>query len=172
MHLSDPWSDAALFSAAFVGPHGVVAGGAEHGVVHVWDVRFAGRTLASPADELDADAAGWSVFSPHGRGSPVYALAGDGARVWGATERRAFVLAFDDGELGPAVGGHQGDAGGAQRGRRGSPVKHDRGWNTNCAAEARQKVMGYRHGEGGMTLFESRTHGLALPDIGSLSLYA
>ncbi|KLT42001.1 hypothetical protein CC85DRAFT_302723 [Cutaneotrichosporon oleaginosum] len=74
--LADPWSDAALYSAAYVGEYGVAAGGALHGAVSVWDVR-------NPA-------AGWSVFSPAGRGSPVYALAGDGGRVWGVTERRAF----------------------------------------------------------------------------------
>jgi len=149
MALTDPWSDSALFSAAFVGPHGVIAGGAEHGIVNVWDVRYATAHT------------GWSVFSPHGRGSPVYDLAGDGGRVWGVTERRAFVLAFDDAEV-----GCPGDPGGELR-RRGSATKEVPtgwrprggrvGWTVHYGEHAlKETVMGYRHGEGGMSLFESR----------------
>ncbi len=39
MAFTDPWSDNALYSCAFSGHH-VVAGGARHGMVHVWDPRM------------------------------------------------------------------------------------------------------------------------------------
>jgi hypothetical protein len=80
----DPWQWAdgsAVYSTAYLGENHVAGGGARHGTVCLFDIRQSKR--------------GWSVFSPGGKGSPVYALKGDGGRLWGVTERRAFVVAFD-----------------------------------------------------------------------------
>lgn len=82
IELSDKWANGtAMYSCAFVGETYVAGGGARHGTVSFFDIR-------NPKH-------GWSCFSPGGKGSPVYALQGEGGRVWGVTERRAFVLAFD-----------------------------------------------------------------------------
>lgn len=80
--LFDKWANgSAMYSCAFVGETYVAGGGARHGTVSFFDIR-------NPKH-------GWSCFSPGGKGSPVYALQGEGGRLWGVTERRAFVLAFD-----------------------------------------------------------------------------
>ncbi|BEI85407.1 hypothetical protein CcaverHIS002_0508080 [Cutaneotrichosporon cavernicola] len=146
LELSDPWSDVALYSAAFVGEYGVAGGGAQHGTVSVWDVRNPGG--------------GWSVFSPAGRGSPVYALAGDGGRVWGVTERRAFVLAFDgSGDVEGGIVTHDGR--GARPGTKDVPTGYGRRggkfkWTVHYGDHAAREVsMGYRHGDRGMSLFET-----------------
>jgi WD40 repeat protein len=146
LELSDPWSDVAFYSAAFVGEYGVAAGGAQHGTVSVWDVRNPGG--------------GWSVFSPAGRGSPVYALAGDGGRVWGVTERRAFVLAFDgSGDVEGGIVTHDGR--GARPGTKDVPTGYGRRggkfrWTVHYGDHAAREVsMGYRHGDRGMSLFET-----------------
>lgn len=150
LELSDPWSDAGLYSCAFVGAHGVAAGGAQHGQVSVWDVR-------SPRSS------GWSLFSPGGRGSPVYALAGEGGRVWGVTEKRAFVLAFDG--SGDVPGGLATPAARAPppvKGAKDVPSGWKRrggrmNWTVHFGEHAAKEVtMGYRHGDRGMALFESR----------------
>jgi hypothetical protein len=81
---SDPyaWADgSAMYSATFLGENWIAGGGARHGTVCLFDVRWPTK--------------GWSAFSPGGKGSPVYALQGDGGRLWGVSEKRAFVLAFD-----------------------------------------------------------------------------
>ncbi|GMK55459.1 hypothetical protein CspeluHIS016_0205150 [Cutaneotrichosporon spelunceum] len=146
LELADPWSDVAFYSAAFVGEYGVAAGGAQHGTVSVWDVR-------------NPDG-GWSVFSPAGRGSPVYALAGDGGRVWGVTERRAFVLAFDgSGDVEGGIITHDGR--GRRPGTKDVPTGYGRRggkfrWTVHYGDHAAREVsMGYRHGDRGMTLFET-----------------
>lgn len=82
IELFDKWANgSAMYSCAFVGETYVAGGGALHGTVSFFDIR-------NPKH-------GWSCFSPGGKGSPVYALQGEGGRLWGVTERRAFVLAFD-----------------------------------------------------------------------------
>jgi hypothetical protein len=137
----------------------VVAGGGEHGVVHVWDVRFA----RASAGGQGTGGCGWTAFSPDGRGSPVYALAGDGARVYGATERRGFVLAFD---AHPGTGFLEGDGAGLGQGHghgRGHGRGHGDGRRRGSMTQetsAEDGVMGYRHDEGGMTLFQSRLLGV------------
>ena len=81
---SDPWTWAdgsAMYSSTWFGEYGIAGGGARHGTVCLFDIRYPKK--------------GWSVFSPGGKGSPVYSLKGEGGRVWGVTEKRAFVLAFD-----------------------------------------------------------------------------
>lgn len=76
------WADgSAFYSCTFVGSHHVAGGCARHGTVAIFDIRQPRK--------------GWSTFSPGGKGSPVYSLKGDGGRLWGVTEKRAFVLAFD-----------------------------------------------------------------------------
>jgi hypothetical protein len=70
-----------MYSSTFFGEYGIAGGGARHGTVCLFDIRYPKK--------------GWSVFSPAGKGSPVYSLKGEGGRVWGVTEKRAFVLAFD-----------------------------------------------------------------------------
>ena len=80
----DPWQWAdgsAMYSTTYLGENHIAGGGARHGAVCLFDIRQPKR--------------GWSVFSPGGKGSPVYALKGEGGRLWGVTEKRAFVLAFD-----------------------------------------------------------------------------
>jgi hypothetical protein len=76
------WAEGSGFhSATWFGEYGIAGGGARHGTVCLFDVRYAKK--------------GWSVYSPGGKGSPVYSLQGEGGRIWGVTEKRAFVLAFD-----------------------------------------------------------------------------
>ena len=80
----DPWQWAdgsAVYSTTFLAENHIAGGGARHGTVSLFDIRSPKR--------------GWSVFSPNGKDSPVYALQGEGGRLWGVTERRAFILAFD-----------------------------------------------------------------------------
>lgn len=143
MALHDPWADSALYSACFVGAHGVAAGGAEHGIVNIWDIRTRD---------------GWSIFSPHGRGSPVYDIKGDGSRVWGVTDRRAFVLAFDD--EGASVNGISRiprESRSTKDVPKGWKPRGGKAWTVHYGEHAqRESVMGYRHGDGGMRLFESR----------------
>jgi hypothetical protein len=81
---SDPWiwaDGSAMYSSTFFGEYGIAGGGARHGTVCLFDIRYPKK--------------GWSVFSPGGKGSPVYSLKGEGGKIWGVTEKRAFVLAFD-----------------------------------------------------------------------------
>jgi hypothetical protein len=70
-----------MYSATFFGEYGIAGGRARHGTVCLFDIRYPKK--------------GWSVFSPGGKGSPVYSVKGEGGRIWGVTEKRAFVLAFD-----------------------------------------------------------------------------
>lgn len=81
---SDPWiwaDGSAMYSSTWFGEYGIAGGGARHGTVCLFDIRYPKK--------------GWSVFSPGGKGSPVYSLRGEGGKIWGVTEKRAFVLAFD-----------------------------------------------------------------------------
>lgn len=168
LQLSDPWQDAPLYCAAFLGEHSVAAGGAQHGIVSIFDIR---------------NARGYSVFSPEGKGSPVYALEAEGGRVWGVSERRAFVCAWDgsgdrrgglrahnelevwdENGRGHAVGGRGGGRGrGRGRGRDGKDIPtgyRRRGgkwaWTVAHGEHARESCMGYRHEDNGTTLFETR----------------
>jgi hypothetical protein len=70
-----------MYSSTWYGEYGIAGGGARHGTVCLFDIRYPKK--------------GWSVFSPGGKGSPVYSLKGEGGKIWGVTEKRAFVLAFD-----------------------------------------------------------------------------
>lgn len=60
--------------------HYLIAGTALHAAVCLWDVR-------KPDDS-------WSLFAPGQDRSPVYSLKAEGSRIWGVTERRAFIIDF------------------------------------------------------------------------------
>lgn len=149
MELHDPWYDAGLYAAAFVGAHGICGGGAQEGIVSFWDVRMPKR--------------GWSLYSPSGKGSPVYALKGEGGRLWGVTERRAFVLAFDG--SGDVEGGLVAPAARAPpppKGAKDVPTSWrrrggKRGWTVHYGDHALKEICkGYKHDGGGMDLFDTK----------------
>jgi len=149
-----------MYSSAFVGETFIAGGGARHGTVAFFDIRNNKR--------------GWSCFSPGGKGSPVYALRGEGGRVWGVTERRAFVLAFDGsgGEVGglvneelraeTIVGGAAGNGGGGRGGRQARGREVPSGWKgrggrwgwTVRYDEDEGRGVGYEHSERGVKLFD------------------
>ncbi|KAH8822811.1 hypothetical protein DL96DRAFT_1533444 [Flagelloscypha sp. PMI_526] len=83
----DPWCYEPVYSLSLGGGSGchIGAGLARHSVVAFWDIR-------------GKDGSGWSVYPPGNDPSPVYDLVMEGSRVWGVTERRAFVLDFMLGE--------------------------------------------------------------------------
>lgn len=136
----DPWQDAPLYCAQFLGERAIAAGGGQHGLVAVFDVR-AGAPSARRGEP------GWSVFSPAGTGSPVYALASDGPRLWGVSERRAFVLSFEAEDMART---------GPVGGRRAPWPNGTGGWRWPYTAPAQaQACMGYRHAENGTQLFET-----------------
>lgn len=114
VEMQDPWSHEALYCCDFVGPGHVVAGSARHGMLHIWDPRMV-RTATSRRDTaiandgtsnisvrnpheravLSMHQGGWTVYTPGQPDSPVYDIKGEGGRIWGVTNRRTFVLAFD-----------------------------------------------------------------------------
>ena len=151
LEMSDPWAWAdgsAMYSCAFLGENHVAGGGARHGTVALFDLRSTKR--------------GWSCFSPDGRGSPVYKLVGEGGRLWGVTERRAFVLTFD-GSAALSEGVVKSEARALRR-RVKSEAQPVRGkgrggkWNGLARhgeeAEA-ETVTGYEHSRRGVSLFDS-----------------
>ena len=79
----DPWQWAdgsAIYSTTYLAENHIAGGGARHGTVSLFDIRM--------------PKSGWSIFSPGGKGSPVYSLKGDGGRLWGVTEKRGFFRWF------------------------------------------------------------------------------
>ncbi|WWD15723.1 hypothetical protein CI109_100145 [Kwoniella shandongensis] len=152
------WADgSAFYSTCFVGEHHIAGGGSRHGTVAFFDIRNSKK--------------GWSCFSPGGKGSPVYSLRGEGGKVWGVTERRAFVLAFDgsgdveDGLVLPEARNVGLGAGGVRNGRDRDRGRHvpsgwkGRGgkwaWTVRYDEEEGSKAVGYEHRERGVTLFDS-----------------
>lgn len=152
-----------MYSTAFLGEYHIAGGGARHGTVSIFDTRYPKK--------------GWSCFSPGGKGSPVYALEGEGGRIWGVTDKRAFVLAFD-GSAAPTEGG--GSGGGLveyeARARRTKTVERPSGWKGRGGKwgwtvrypnvqrgkygdgedEEGESAVGYDHNErGGVSLFDS-----------------
>ncbi|ORY25754.1 hypothetical protein BCR39DRAFT_280931 [Naematelia encephala] len=143
---SDPWSWAdgsAMYSTTFLASHHIAGGGARHGVVALFDLR-------QPND-------GWSVFSPGGKGSPVYKLVGEGGRIWGVTERRGFLLALDG-----SGDHHQGMVRNGARSIDGNQTNHNPsarervsgwkgrggkwGWTVRYGEDEGEGVVGYEHG--------------------------
>jgi hypothetical protein len=79
----DPWLCEPVYTVGAAGPH-VAAGAARHSVVAFWDARA-------------SRGAGWSVHAPGNDPSPVYALALEDSRLFGATQSRAFAMDFGPG---------------------------------------------------------------------------
>ncbi|KAL1743932.1 hypothetical protein HDZ31DRAFT_83041 [Schizophyllum fasciatum] len=79
--MSDPWLYDPIYSVACGGGAGahIAAGSARHGVVCLWDMRYAQRR-------------GLSVHAPGNDPSPVFKLAFESSRLYGVTDRRAFVF--------------------------------------------------------------------------------
>lgn len=152
LEMSDPWAWAdgsAMYSCAFLAEKYVAGGGARHGTVALFDLR-------SPKT-------GWSCFSPEGRGSPVYKLVGEGGRLWGVSEKRAFVLTFD-GSGGVVDGVVKSEARAAKKGRGGGRERPSGwkgrggkwGWTVRYGDEVDQEVVtGYEHSQRGVRLFDS-----------------
>jgi WD40 repeat protein len=113
--LADPWSQNSLYSCTFTGRGWVAAGSSRHGMVHFWDPRMViegrrgflsaqselprsacrGGETRDTQDRLEWHKGGYSIFTPGRPESPVYSLQGEGARVWGVSDQRAFVVSFD-----------------------------------------------------------------------------
>ena len=85
MSFRDPWSYEPIYTVACGGGGAshIAAGSARHSVVAFWDAR-------SPNE-------GWSVHAPGNDPSPVYAMALEGSRLFGATQSRPFVYDFGPG---------------------------------------------------------------------------
>ncbi|KAI0755135.1 hypothetical protein C8Q80DRAFT_1117614 [Daedaleopsis nitida] len=85
LSMCDPWLCEPIYDVSAGGGaecH-IAAGTARHSVVAFWDVRAANR--------------GWSVHAPGNDSSPVYSVALDSSRLFGATQSRPFVLDFGPG---------------------------------------------------------------------------
>ena len=84
--LEDPFADVPLYSVACGGGAGctVAAGTARHGLVRLWDIRSAKDDIKS----------GSSLFGPGKDNSPVYGLHMEHDRLFGVTDKRAWMLEF------------------------------------------------------------------------------
>ncbi|GAA6063366.1 hypothetical protein JCM10212_000305 [Sporobolomyces blumeae] len=129
MRLADPWSDDPCYSVACGGPLGcsVAVGSARNSAVRLFDIRQPSASLpptttmttmmgTKSSDRTRRPRRGWTAFSPSGDRSPVYGLAIETSRIWGVTERSAFVLNYHAGRDGPR---------GTRREDRVAYVKHD-----------------------------------------------
>ncbi|KAJ7600796.1 hypothetical protein C8J56DRAFT_911315 [Mycena floridula] len=85
MTFSNPWSFEPIYAVSCGGGgSSIIAAGASQGaLVSLFDVR-------SPAS-------GWSIYAPGNDPSPIYALALESSRLFGATQSRPFVLDFGPG---------------------------------------------------------------------------
>lgn len=132
MALEDPYADVPLYSVACGGGAGctVAAGTARHGLVRLWDVRSA----------RSDNKAGSSIFGPGKDSSPVYGLYMEHDRLFGVTDRRAWMLEFGrDSSVHP---------------RRDEGYARDYGYRSNGYGRAGQQqreddrnVYFYRHAE-------------------------
>jgi len=143
-----------MYSCCFTGEYHIVGGGARHGLLGIWDTRF------------PKTGNGWSLFTPGGKGSPVYKLQGEGGRIWGVTEKRGFMLAFD-GSGNEENGMVMENARNSQAGVRGRPTEVPTkfrsrggkwGWSVRYQQEedrAEELGMGYLHRDKVVKLFDS-----------------
>ena len=69
--LNDPIDDGAAYSISTDGGHRVLVGGAQHGLIKIFDLRMPHH--------------GWSIYPGRER-SPVYAIRGEHSRIFAATE--------------------------------------------------------------------------------------
>ena len=176
LEMCDPWTWAdgsAMYACTYLAEWGVAGGGARHGAVALFDMRqpkgpFAhaapdtcpGSRPTTYAGRPDVYAGDWSCFSPGGKNSPVYALKADSGRLYGVTERRAFVLAFDPAEpddiVHPTARAKRrlGDAVDVPKGWKGRGGKW--GWTVRYGEQADvDRSTGYEHAGRGVELFES-----------------
>jgi hypothetical protein len=150
LELLDPWTWAdgsAMYSCTYLSEHYVAGGGARHGVVSIFDIRQPKK--------------GWSVFSPGGKGSPVYSVKGEGGRLWGVTEKRAFLMAMDgSGDVKEGMvlneARARNEAGKGRERPSGWKGRGGRwGWTVRYEEEEKEGTVGYDHGQRGVSLFDS-----------------
>ncbi|ODO03528.1 hypothetical protein L198_02376 [Cryptococcus wingfieldii CBS 7118] len=152
MTFQDPftWADSsAFYSCCFTGENWLAGGGARHGTVAFFDIRNSTR--------------GWSCFSPGGKGSPAYSLQGEGGKVWGVTEKRAFVLAYDgSGDIHEGLVANEARAAPQNqrdRGRHAPNGYRGRGgkwnWTVRYDADEGNKAVGYEHTDREIKMFDS-----------------
>ncbi|CAD6573367.1 MAG: hypothetical protein CYPHOPRED_005132, partial [Cyphobasidiales sp. Tagirdzhanova-0007] len=98
IELVDPLADSPVYSIACGGGSGctIAAGTARHGVIRVWDIRKATTSRKT----------GHSIFGPGKDSSPVYGLQMEHDRLFGVTDRRAYMLEFGRGEHQKNIQGH------------------------------------------------------------------
>lgn len=104
MQLFDPISDDPSYSITTGGPDGapyVITGSARHAAIRIWDVRRPDRVVS----EAGPPRSSRTVFAPAHDPSPVYSLACESGKIWGVTDRRAFVLDFEPAATAAAVSG-------------------------------------------------------------------
>jgi len=153
-----------MYSCAFLAEYHVAGGGARHGTVALFDIRSIKKknTNQNQNQNQNQNKDGWSCFSPEGRGSPVYKLVGEGGRLWGVTEKRAFVFTFDgsggrvDGVVRTEARAKRKVGGGRERpsGWKGRGGKW--GWTVRYGEEEEDEVVtGYDHSQRGVSLFDS-----------------
>lgn len=143
----DPWQWAdgsAMYTCTYLAENHIAGGGARHGTVSLFDIR--------------QPKSGWSIFSPGGKGSPVYQLQGEGGRLWGVSEKRAFVIALDgSGDMDQGMVMHSARAPKERARERPSGWKGRGGkwaWTVRYD-EKGEGVTGYDHSQRGVSLFES-----------------
>jgi hypothetical protein len=127
MEMFDPWLQSSLYSCAWTGPGNIATGSSRHGMVSLFDTRMliesrhslsATRaentrqafdqplledSTSTNVDMLRWHRGGYSAYSPGRPESPVYSLKGEGGRLWGVTDRRAFAYTFDVEGDGPGL---------------------------------------------------------------------
>lgn len=94
---NDPWLDDAVYSLSSCSDK-VVAGMAQHGIVAIFDVRAKHMVDVVGSTLTRRTKVGFSVYSPEGDGSPVYAIHAESARIWGLN-RSLFLLDFGSDDL-------------------------------------------------------------------------
>jgi hypothetical protein len=172
----DPWVQSSLYSCAWVGQGNIATGSSRHGMVSFYDTRMMGMTPHVSLPEMDAsgiassgsngDSAldplakyrgGYSIYTPGRPESPVYSLKGEGGRLWGVTDRRAFVAAFDIEGRRPDTRNARGwDVVGraCQVPSGGSRTYHRRG-HREIVDDVKDHAVGYAMGDRELKMFES-----------------
>ncbi|RXK39939.1 hypothetical protein M231_02734 [Tremella mesenterica] len=109
-----------------------------------------------PKQQQNSD---WSLFSPGGRGSPVYSMISSSGRIYGVTEKRSFVLSFDNVNSTDEI--VHSSARANQRKSIDTPYSYRSrggrwGWTVRYGEYAQvDRSVGYQHGDRAVRLFES-----------------